>query len=297
MSPLCPLCRSHSDHFYDIDRNAPIIFPIYSCKKCAFQFRHPLPSNEEIEAMYSQGYYEGSAAYKYQDERKSLPLYKAVWNSRLHKIKKYLKTNSDQRVFIDIGSSFGGFAQTAYEHGYQSFGIEISDFARQEAKISSPNVTTFKAISDLDLPASSVDVITMVEVIEHIADPMPMIQDLVDLLKPGGILLIQTANMASQQAQRSGKDYHYYLPGHLSYFSKSHFLLMQKEFCLSKLKIFQPVDFSLLAKLKKLSKDYPSIINIGYIKHAIVTSTYHIKSYLHLGNWAKTASMVAYLIK
>ncbi len=296
MPVSCPLCQSQSQFLYNIDRNAGISFPIYICRRCAFQFRYPLPSEEETKAMYDQGYYEGTADYTYEDERKALKYYDKVWRSRLKTLKRHLGTQSKHPVFLDVGCSFGGFAESAYRMGFQSFGIEISDFAREQAAQFAPHVRVYQDLSQAELGTASVDIITMVEVIEHIADPKTLIANLIDLLKPGGILMIQTANMDSRQAKEAGKDYHYYLPGHYSYFSRRHFISLGREFYLSKVKIFQPVDFSLFAKLGKMRKDYPHV-NKEYLRRAYNTAKYHYQSYLHWGNHARTASMVVYLIK
>lgn len=296
MSVSCPLCQGKSQLLYDIDRNPGQIFSIFICNNCGFQFRYPLPTPEETEAMYDQGYYEGTSEYTYEDERKALKFYDKVWRSRLRNLQKYLGTHSHPPVFLDVGCSFGGFAESASRQGFKSFGVEISDYAREQAKEFSPHVQVFKSLKDTGLTTASVDIITLVEVIEHMADPLQLIAELVDLLKPGGILMIQTANMASEQAEKAGKDYHYYLPGHYSYFSRQHFFNIAKELYLSEVKVFQPVDFSLRAKLGKIRKDYPHL-NTAYLKRAWNTTKYHYISYLHWGNYARTASMVVYLIK
>ena len=296
MRVACPLCQNESQFLYNIDRNEGEPFSIYICRTCAFQFRYPLPTEEETRAMYDQGYYEGTNSYTYEDERKALKYYDKVWRSRLKTLKRHLGTHSQKPVFLDVGCSFGGFAESAHRQGFQSFGVEISDFAREQAARFAPHVSVYRDLCETGLSTASVDIITMVEVIEHVADPKTMIRDLVDLLKPGGILMIQTANMDSRQAKDAGKDYHYYLPGHYSYFSRRHFINLAREFYLSKVKIFQPVDFSLAAKLGKMRKDYAHI-NKDYLRRAWNTAKYHYESYLHWGNHARTASMVVYLIK
>lgn len=292
----CPLCQEKSELLYTIDRNPGHIFNIYICKTCAFQFRYPLPSEEETKAMYDQGYYEGTNDYTYEDERKASSFYRKVWHSRLRMLQRHLGTHDQKKVFLDIGCSFGGFAQTASEQGFQSFGLEISGYAHEQAQTYSPDVTMCKTLEETGLQTASVDIITMVEVIEHLADPKSLIIDLVDLLKPGGILLIQTANMASKQAQDAGKNYHYYLPGHYSYFSRHHFVDLGKELYLSKVKVFQPVDFTLWAKVAKMRKDYPHMTK-EYLERVWNVAKYHWSSYLHWENFAYTASMVVYLIK
>ena len=62
------------------------------------------------------------------------------------------------------------------------------------------------------LPDAQFDVISMVEVIEHIEFPAPVIALVSRLLRPGGILLLTTGNNDCFVARRAGLAYRYYLP-------------------------------------------------------------------------------------
>ena len=127
--------------------------------------------------------------------------------------------------------------------------------------------------------------------IEHLENPIEVFEKLYSQLIPGGLLLIQTANFEGKQAISESKNYHYYLPGHLFYYSKSNLESILKQRGFSKIITYLGVDFPLLAKLLKSRggfktlKDYTKWWNI---------SKYHIKSKLFPGS---TSSMVIYAIK
>lgn len=69
-------------------------------------------------------------------------------------------------------------------------------------------------------PAESFEVISLVEVIEHIPDPGTVIATCARLLRPGGILLLTTGNFDCPVARRDGIHYRYCIPEiHVSLFS------------------------------------------------------------------------------
>ncbi len=284
----CPLCASSNIHqLFTIDRfEKP--FDIWQCDACFFRFRNPLPSAREEAGYYTEGYYEGTADYSYTDERKTEKYNSYVWKARLKTIGKYVKTGS----LLDIGCSFGGFINFASAY-YNCSGVESSPYACNFALSRGLRVEQARA-EEINTQREAVDVITMIEVIEHTRDPLTVLKKCAAMLRSGGLLVIQTADLHSWQAINAAANYHYYLPGHLSYFTESSLssALMFSGF--SRIKVFRPVDFGLLAKLQKMRGSFTNVRD--YTKF-FKTSIYHINSYFKRKGIPKTASMVIYAFK
>lgn len=71
-------------------------------------------------------------------------------------------------------------------------------------------------------PDERYDVISMIEVIEHLPAPLDAMRLVSRLLKPGGLLLLTTGNMDSPIARRRGVKYRYCAPEiHVSLFTPS----------------------------------------------------------------------------
>lgn len=260
--------------------------PIRICKTCGLQAQFPRP---EPESLYTEEYYTGKQDFSYRDERDTEKFDRYVWFARLRNIMKFKSSGN----FLDIGCSFGGFLECAREKGFVPYGVEISPFAAGKAEARGFKVWQGQFL-DADLPENFFDVITLVEVIEHLEDPKRVFDKLTRILRPGGLLLLQTANFEGWQAVEAGSSYHYYLPGHVYYYSSGLLRKILANRGFEKQITYLGVDFPLYAKFLKSRgtfkgwKDY-----LKWFRIAI----YHFKSKLSRKGRPLTSSMVLYSLK
>lgn len=282
----CPLCGSDniSDH-YTID-SFKDTFKISRCNSCFFQFMNPIFTEKYLSELYSEDYYKGKADYTYTDERNNFNYNKYVWNARINKIRSYIPSGN----FLDIGCSFGGLLKCASGH-FNTFGIEISNYSAEYASSNSDSNIFNGTLEQYSMPDNTFDIITMIELIEHLPDPVKTVQKCRQLLKKNGLLVIQTADMEAIQAITAGKNYHYYLPGHVSYFSSYNLTLLLNNCGFNHIKIYRPVDFGLIPKLLKSRGSFKSIWD--YFNWFRI-SYYHFKGYIKYRDRPLTSSMVVY---
>jgi len=289
---LCLFCQTQGEFLYSISSfNLP--FKVHLCPSCGLIYQNPMPNPETIQNLYQEGYYSGKACFSYEDERK-LEKYSAfVWKARVKKLKKSLKIHDSSPRFLDIGCAFGGLLKEAQNSHFTSYGVELSDYSRTEAeKFFKDRV--FKDFLQAPFKENFFDAISMIEVIEHLHNPLEYLQKSYQILKKGGVLLVQTANMEARQAKKAKEKYHYFLPGHLVYFSKKNLRNKLLELGFSKVKIFHPVEFGLLPKLKKSKGSFTSLKD--YFKWFKI-AFYHFKSKLYFKDRCFTSSMVVYAWK
>jgi len=253
---------------------------------------NPQFKDDVIKNFYSENYFRGDADYSYIDERDIKKYSRYVWDKRVKVIGKYIK-NIKSGNFLDVGCSFGGFLESAAEY-YTPFGIEISDYAFSQISKQLKENIHHGTLHDHKFKYSSFSVITMIELIEHLSDPVYAISECFKLLQKDGVLVIQTANMNGKQAKDLGVDYEYFMPGHLSYFTAENLSSLLRRTGFGKIKIYYPVEFGLLPKLLK---SRGSFRNISDYKSWLRIISYHIKSKFHFGNFAMTSSMVIYAVK
>lgn len=293
----CNVCGSPNIEFYGTIKRFDPSFDIYRCRDCDSLMQDA--SNIEPEKFYGKDYYEGSQEYSYIDERKVLKYHNYVWDARLRKI---IKHSPPSGKFLDVGCSFGGFVQSAMKY-YSAYGLDISRYAIQSGnhrmKEKSKGEPLFYGSLDY-LPENEVfkkntfSVITMIEVAEHLANPKMHFQNAYHLLKDGGILLIQTANFHGWQAINAGLDYHYFLPGHLTYYNASSLKQLLMKVGFSKFLEFIPVEFGVLAKLAKSRGSFKNIKD--YFKWVSIVQ-YHYLSKIKWKGIPLTSSYVLFAFK
>ncbi len=252
-------------------------------------FINPLFTDNVIEDFYSEDYFKGKADYSYIDEREIKKYSQYVWSKRVNEIRKYVMDGN----FLDVGCSFGGLLESAAKY-YTPFGIELADYAFSHAKDLFGDNIHHGTLNNHTFSNNFFSAITMIELIEHLSDPVFAINECFKLLKSGGVLVVQTANMNGKQAIDLGKNYEYFMPGHLSYFTAENLSSLLKTSGFTKIKIYYPVEFGLLPKLLK---SRGSFRNLSDYKAWLRISSYHLKSKIHFKNFAMTSSMVIYAVK
>jgi 2-polyprenyl-3-methyl-5-hydroxy-6-metoxy-1,4-benzoquinol methylase len=250
---------------------------------------NPAFSDATIQSFYTGDYYSGSSSFSYIDERTIEKYSKYTWNARLATIRKYVK----QGNFLDIGCSFGGFLSCASKY-YTPYGIELSEYSGSHARERFADTIHIGTLFDTPFQNDFFSVITMVELIEHLKDPMNALIRCRELLTDTGMLLIQTADMNGWQAIDAGKKYHYYLPGHLSYFTADSLSDALRRAGFSRIKIFRPVDFGLLPKLLKSRGSFASLKDY---KRWFDIAKYHFKGKFSFNKHPLTSSMTIYAFK
>ena len=285
----CPLCGSAGLFpLYDITRYA-LHFKVERCDACGFIFMNPRFTAETLRSFYGEDYYKGKAEYAYYDERGAERYARYVWDARLSFIRKFIRAGR----ILDIGSAFGGFLRASVPH-FEPAGIELSEYAGNYARKRMGSQIHVGTLADHYFPRDNFLVITMIEVLEHLSSPVEAVKECHKLLQKGGLLVIQTANMDGLQAKMQGKNYAYYMPGHVSYFTKRNLVSLLKSAGFSRIKVYHPVEFGLLPKLRKSRGDFKSILDY---RRWIRITLYHFLSKLHAGNFCATSSMVVYAFK
>jgi 2-polyprenyl-3-methyl-5-hydroxy-6-metoxy-1,4-benzoquinol methylase len=120
---------------------------------------------------------------------------------------------------LDIGCSFGLFLTLAKNAGYIVTGVETAVDAAKSVSEQGLNIKC-GYVQDLNLPESYYDVITLFEVIEHLASPVELLKECYRILRPGGLLLISTGNTDSWTASFLKENWDYFhVKGHISFFN------------------------------------------------------------------------------
>lgn len=107
---------------------------------------------------------------------------------------------------LDVGCGNGGFLMLAQQAGWQVEGLDF-DAGAVEAARSRGLEVHHGGIELLGERTACYDVITLCHVIEHVHDPIMILRTLHAMLKPGGVLWLDTPNLSSLGAARFGPNW------------------------------------------------------------------------------------------
>ena len=119
---------------------------------------------------------------------------------------------------LDVGCYDGGLLRLLGDT-YQTYGIEPSEAAAAEAKRHGVKILghSVEALHSVD---TRFDIISAVDVIEHLASPLDFLRLAEQRLNPGGLLLLSTGDSDALPWRIAGGRYWYCaIPEHLSFIS------------------------------------------------------------------------------
>lgn len=178
---LCPLCSEHSGDLvfpYATSFNK-IRFGYKKCIKCSTVFVDPVPDLQTFGMMYAKTAYHDC---HYEDID-----YSAYVNSA-----NLLRRNLPSEAFVlDYGCGVGTFLKALKSEGFLPYGVEFDrDAARVAGRNAGCEVLSVTEFFDLSIKPSF-DVIHLGDVLEHLPDPAATLTQLLDYLRPGGMLFVQ----------------------------------------------------------------------------------------------------------
>ena len=113
----------------------------------------------------------------------------------------------DSPKLLDIGCSVGSFLTMARSQSYDVQGLEIGEasaaYARSEHRLDVRDGSVY----DCDFENGSFDVISMLEVIEHLEDPKEAVRRVSNWVAPGGVLFLTTPNFNSLYRRLYGSNW------------------------------------------------------------------------------------------
>jgi 2-polyprenyl-3-methyl-5-hydroxy-6-metoxy-1,4-benzoquinol methylase len=118
----------------------------------------------------------------------------------LHWLRSLLRYKLPPAKVLELGSAHGGFVAILRWAGFNACGLELSpwivDFARKTFEVP----MFLGPLEDHELDPNSFDAIALMDVLEHIVDPVDLIQRCLAVLKSDGILIIQTPDFPENKS-------------------------------------------------------------------------------------------------
>jgi SAM-dependent methyltransferase len=110
--------------------------------------------------------------------------------TRLHHLMRHAGPKSHPRL-LEIGCMHGDFVYQARGAGFEARGADLSETAVLEANRRMPGAVQLATL-DSSFAAGSLDVVAAFNVIEHMDRPDQFLDEVVRVLRPGGVLVAET---------------------------------------------------------------------------------------------------------
>jgi 2-polyprenyl-3-methyl-5-hydroxy-6-metoxy-1,4-benzoquinol methylase len=196
-------------------------FTVLRCSGCGLTFVSPRISSEQVTDLYSESYWRSPAAkdYGYTDYRKDAPHWLRTYRRRAEVLPRL---SPGSRV-LDVGCAAGFFLEVMRERGFDTWGVEVSAPIAEEAqrRLGRERIHV-GTLDNAPYQEGEFDLVTFWDVVEHLPDPVEVLRQARPLLKPGGLLLIETQNVESRFARLMGRRWqHFKQAEHLWHFSPS----------------------------------------------------------------------------
>ena len=117
---------------------------------------------------------------------------KDLTDRNLHWLKTLLRYKAPPSKVLELGCSHGSFVALLRQTGYDASGMEMSPWVVEFAQETFDIPMLVGPVENIDLEAGTFDVVALMDVLEHLPDPVGTMSHALRLLKPDGILLIQT---------------------------------------------------------------------------------------------------------
>jgi SAM-dependent methyltransferase len=192
-------------------------FHLYRCLSCQFAFVSDPWT--DYASIYSENYYRGLGAdpyidYIYESQHPGTTIRTYEWRGILANIRGLTNVGPATR-WLDFGCGQGGLLTYCASRAEADYcGFEEGWLGAEASRLRFPVIRH----SELLAQHEPFDIITAIEVFEHIESPLPVFALLRRLLKPGGLLFYTTGNPVPHWNRFL--DWEYVYPEiHVSYFS------------------------------------------------------------------------------
>jgi 2-polyprenyl-3-methyl-5-hydroxy-6-metoxy-1,4-benzoquinol methylase len=196
--------------FGPLEPHAAVKSPMWYCSQCGLYQKGRVASANEYNDDYcaARGY--SSPGRRHRKLRTA--------TVRLGRIARLVESDSPRS--LDVGCSLGYSVEAACRFGWDAHGVDISRDAIRQCRIRGLRCRNV-AGTDLPYPDGHFDVLTAWHVIEHVRDVAHTLAEWARVLRPGGVLALETPDSDCLKLKLRGGSYsRFWALGHTYTFNR-----------------------------------------------------------------------------
>lgn len=166
------------------------------CRQCGLVFAFPIPelSFTALQKVYGDDYVKGQRKTTLNEQATH------VLQEATHRQMDIIEKYAVKGVALNIGAMSNAI-KVLEDRGWRLRIVEVSGSAAETARRFWGLDVTVSKIEDFACPSATFDFIKLGHVIEHLANPKVVIEKCATLLKPDGVILIDTDNAHGLKTQ------------------------------------------------------------------------------------------------
>lgn len=213
----CALCGESKSRVVMTKKGAavPLPFSIVACRRCGHVRVDPRIPDERLDELYDAAYYRGDGFDRTVDyDAPPSAETKAANDAVLDTVAEARGGSIAGARWLDVGCGTGGLLDEARRRGAITHGTDSSAFA---AAACAKKGITLLGDAQVKSMRDSFDVVSAIEVIEHVPQPRELLGFLRARVRPGGVVYVGTGNWNLLRRQPETP---YLMPeGHIQYFT------------------------------------------------------------------------------
>lgn len=205
----CPVCGSRGLNPFPLKRP----FELSKCGDCGLVFCARMPEAGDAEKLYEKGYYD------YWQPALSMDAVLAMKRATARAYVQDIRRLRPSGKLLDVGCAYGYMLDAGRTAGFEVEGIELASEALEYLRHEGHRVHD-RPLESAGLPDEEFDVVSMIDLIEHVRTPLEFMREAVRVMKRAGVVWIVTPDVCSLPARILGGFWPHYQAEHLCYYSR-----------------------------------------------------------------------------
>lgn len=209
-TPKCPFCSGTELTDRYVFDNCKILL----CAGCGLMLLHPRPTISMLKSVYGDDYFANNDFLS--GDIKGLYGYVDYIGERINKQYEYVRIVDEVRKclsnapgeskpgWLDVGCGLGFLLDVAFDKEFAVHGIEFNSHAVNYIRSKYTYPVHGGTIQDFPI-SHKFDVVSMMDVVEHLYDPFTDLKRVREMLSPQGVLVLSTMDSGSIVSQLLGK--------------------------------------------------------------------------------------------